>query len=119
MSNKDFELRLTSTSKPPPTDPAEIHFKNAWQHRKFKRYREAVDEFLKSLEHNPEKGATHFNLGLVYDQLNEGGPALAHVQKALALFEVESSESNTAAAQSLLKKLVKKYPDSAPDNQKK
>jgi tetratricopeptide (TPR) repeat protein len=117
MSDRDFELR--STSKPPPTDPAEIHFKKAWQHRKFKRYPEAVDEFLKSLEHNPEKGATHFNLGLVYDQLSEGCLSLAHVQKALALFEMESSDSNTAAAQSLLKKLVHKYPGSTPDTQKK
>ena len=116
MSDKEFELKFTS--KPPPTDPAEIHFKNAWQHRKFKRYREAVEEFLKSLEHNPDKGATHFNLGLVYDQLNEGPLALAHVQKALALFETEQPNSNSAAAQSLLKKLFKKYPDSAPEIQK-
>ena len=116
MSDREFELRLTS--KPPPTDPAEIHFKNAWQHRKFKRYREAVDEFLKSLEHNPDKGATHFNLGLVYDQLNEGRLALTHVEKALALFGTEQRASNSASAQSLLKKLVKKYPDPAQDIQK-
>ncbi len=117
MSDKEFELKLTS--KPPPTDPAEIHFKKAWQHRKFKRYQEAVDEFLKSLEHNPDKGATHFNLGLVYDQLDEGRLALAHVEKALALFGTEQNTSNSAAAQSLLKKLFKKYPDSAPDTQEK
>ena len=113
MKDEEFELKFIS--KPPPTDPAEIHFKNAWQHRKFKRYREAVDEFLKSLEHNPEKGATHFNLGLVYDQLNEGPLALTHVQKALKLFEMEPSESTKAAAQSLLKRLVKKYPNLDPD----
>lgn len=114
MNDKDFQLRLTS--KPPPTDPAEIHFKNAWQHRKFKRYPEAVEEFQKSLEHNPDKGATHFNLGLVYDQLNEGRRALTHVRKAQELFENGSSESNRAAAQSLLKKLVKKYPDTSGDS---
>ncbi len=117
MSDREFELKLTS--KPSPTDPAEIHFKKAWQHRKFKRYREAVDEFLKSMEHNPDKGATHFNLGLVYDQLNEGRLALVHVQKALALFEMEQHTSNSAAAQSLLKKLFKKYPDPAPYTQEK
>ena len=114
MSDREFELKFTSN--PPPTDPAEIHFKNAWQHRKFKRYPEAIEEFKKSLEHNPEKGATHFNMGLVYDQLKEGKPARTHVQKALELFKKESSESNTAAAQNLLKKLAKKYPDSDPDN---
>ena len=111
MSDREFELKLTS--KPPPTDPAEIHFKNAWQHRKFKRYREAVDEFIKSLEHNPDKGATHFNLGLVYDQLSEGRLAVAHVEKALVLFAVEQNASNNTAAKSLLKKLIKKYPDPA------
>ena len=111
MSGKESEFSFTP--KPLPTDPAEIHFKNAWQHRKFKRYQEAVDEFLKSLEHNPDKGATHFNLGLVYDHLNEGHLALAHVEKALALFGTEQNASNSSAAQSLLKKLVKKYPDPA------
>lgn len=108
MNDKEFKLRLKS--KPPSTDPAEIHFKNAWQHRKFKRYPEAVDEFLKSLEHNPDKGATHFNLSLVYDQLDEGRLALAHVEKALVLFSTEQNASNSTAAQSLFKKLVKKYP---------
>ena len=111
----DREFELSFTPKPPPTDPAEIHFKNAWQHRKFKRYQEAIDEFLKSLEHNPDKGATHFNLGLVYDQLDEGRLALAHIEKALALFGAEQKSSNSAAAQSLFKKLVKKYPNPAQD----
>ncbi len=114
MNPEEFELKFTP--KPPPTDPAEIHFKNAWQHRKFKRYPEAVDEFLKSLEHDPDKGATHFNLGLVYDQLGEGRLALAHVQKALTLFEKNgSSDSNKAVARNLYHKLAKKYPDSAPE----
>lgn len=117
MNDRDIELNFTP--KPPPTDPAEIHFKNAWQHRKFKRYQEAVDEFLKSLEHNPDKGATHFNLGLVYDHLDEGRLAVTHVEKALALFGTEQKASNSAAAQSLLKKLVKKYPDSSLGHSKK
>ena len=116
MSDKKFELRFNP--KPPPTDPAEIHFKNAWQHRKFKRYREAIDEFQKSLEHNPDKGATHLNLGLVYDQLSEGRLALAHAQKALALFETEQSPSNSAAAQNLFRRLARKYPELAQDIQK-
>jgi hypothetical protein len=51
--------------------------------------------------------------------LIEGRLALAHIQKALALFETDQRSSNSAAAQSLLKKLLKKYPDSAPDIQKK
>jgi tetratricopeptide (TPR) repeat protein len=116
MSDKEFELSFNP--KPPPTDPAEIHFKNAWQHRKFKRYREAIDEFQKSLEHNPDKGATHLNMGLVYDQLNEGRLALAHAQKALALFETEQRPSNRDAAQNLLNRLARKYPDLASDTQK-
>ena len=119
MSDREFELKLTSQPKPPPTDPAEIHFKKAWQHRKFKRYREAVDEFLKSLEHNPDKGATHLNLGLVYDQIGEGQLALTHAQKALDLFETDPLPSHRTAAQSLLARLVKKYPGSSPDTQKK
>ena len=98
--------------QPPPTDPAEIHFKKAWQHRKFKRYLEAIAEFLKSLEHNSEKGATHFNLGMVYDQVGEGDLAITHVQKALQIFEEENRASNISSARGLLKKLRTKYPDS-------
>jgi len=97
--------------KPPPTDPAEIHFKKAWEHRKFKRYQEAVDEFQQSLQHNPDKGATHFNLGWVYDQLKESRLAIAHVEKALERFQAEGRPANSESAQSLLKKLHQKYPD--------
>lgn len=106
-------------NSPPPTDPAEIHFKNAWQHRKFKRYPAAIAEFQKSLEHNPEKGATHFNLGWVYDQVGEGGLAITHVHKALQLFEGGNRASNVDSARGLLKKLQNKYPDSAQNTSEK
>jgi len=54
---------------------------------------------------------------LVYDQLSEGRLALAHVQKALTLFQAAASDSNKAGAQNLYEKLVSKYPDSAPEAQ--
>jgi len=111
----DFKIHNTFRPKPSPTDPAEIHFKRAWQHRKDKRYREAVDEFQESLKHNPDKGTTHFNLGMVYDQLNEGKEAVAHVRKAVECFQKESKSSNITTAQNLLDKLLKKYPDLTPD----
>ena len=56
---------------------------------------------------------------LVYDQLNEGPLALAHVEKAVTLFERDSSDSNIAAARSLHQKLISKYPDSGSEPQKK
>lgn len=105
--------------KPPPTDLAEIHFKRAWQHRKNKQLREAVNEFQESLKHNPDKGSTHFNLGWVYDRLEEGAEAVAHLQKAVALFQKANKPSNITSARNLLDKLYKKYPDLAPDPQKK
>ncbi len=115
----EFKLPAAFQPKPPPTDPAEIHFKRAWQHRKNKQYREAVDEFQESLKHNPAKGSTHFNLGLVYDQLEEGAEAVVHLQKAVAIFQKENKPSNITSARNLLNKLYKKYPDLAPDPQEK
>lgn len=126
MKRQDANYKLSSPPKVDdsprtersPTDPAEIHFKKAWQHRKFKRYQEAVDEFQKSLQHNPDKGTTHFNLGWVYDQLQEGRLAMSHLQKAQERFQAEGQSSNVTRAQNLLKKLLKKYPDSARNIQK-
>jgi len=97
----------------PSIEEAEIHFKNAWQHRKHKRYREAVEEFRKSLGHQPNHGATHFNLGWVYDRLGEGEQALVHVRKSLDLFEAGKQASNADSARGLLSKLLKKYSDQA------
>ncbi len=95
--------------KPPPTDPAEIHFKNAWQHRKNKQFAEAVEEFLKSLQYQPDKAATHFNLGIVYDELGKGVEAVQHATKAEVLFFKEGKESNIKTATKFLKKLKRKY----------
>ncbi len=114
----EFKLPTSFQPKPPPTDSAEIHFKRAWQHRKNKQYREAVNEFQESLKHNPNKGSTHFNLGLVYDRLEEGAEAVVHLQKALAIFQKANKTSNITSARNLLDKLYKKYPDLAPGLQK-
>jgi len=114
----EFKLPTSFQPKPPPTDLAEIHFKRAWQHRKNKQYREAVNEFQESLKHNPNKGSTHFNLGLVYDRLEEGAEAVVHLQKALAIFQKANKTSNITSARNLLDKLYKKYPDLAPGLQK-
>ncbi len=114
----EFKLPTSFQPKPPPTDLAEIHFKRAWQHRKNKQYREAVNEFKESLKHNPDKGSTHFNLGLVYDRLEEGAEAVVHLQKALAIFQKANKTSNITSARNLLDKLYKKYPDLAPGLQK-
>ncbi len=115
----EFKLQTSLQPKPPPTDPAEIHFKRAWQHRKNKQYRQAVNEFQESLKHNPDKGSTHFNLGGVYDQLAEGAAAVAHLQQAVAIFQKENKPSNITSARNLLNKLYKKYPDQSADPQKK
>ncbi len=95
--------------RPAPTDPAEIHFRNAWQHRKNKQFAEAVEEFLKSLQYQPDKAATHFNLGLVYDELGKGEEAVQHAAKAEVLFLKDGKESNIRTATKFLNKLKRKY----------
>ena len=108
----DFKPEFQPPIKPAPTDPAEIHFKNAWQYRKHKQYEEAIREFKESLQHNPNKAATHFNLGLTYDDLGDGSLATAHAEQALKLFIQGKRASNIANAQKLLNKFRKKYASS-------
>ncbi len=96
-------------TRPEPAEPAEAHFRNAWQFRKDKNYKGAVEEFSKSLDFNPEKPATHFNLALVLDELKEGDRALGHAEKALQLFQVEGDARKVSTATNLVKKLKKKY----------
>ena len=105
----DFKPEFQPPIKPAPTDPAEIHFKNAWQYRKHKQYEEAIREFKESLQHNPNKAATHFNLGLTYDDVDDGPQATAHAEQALKLFTQDKHTSNIANAQKLLNKFRKKY----------
>ena len=100
---------LEQYTRPEPTEPAEIHFRKAWQFRKDKNFKGAVQEFLKSLEYNSEKPATHFNLALVLDEIKDGASALDHAGKALKLFEIEGDDRKMATANKLLNKLKKKY----------
>lgn len=103
---------LEQYTRPEPTEPAEIHFRNAWQFRKDKNYKGAVEEFSKSLDFNSEKPATHFNLALVLDELKEGDRALDHASNALKLFQEEGDARKVSTATNLIKKLKKKYKES-------
>lgn len=100
---------LEQYTRPEATDPAEIHFRKAWQFRKDKNFKAAADEFSKSLECDPEKPATHFNLALVLDSLKDGERACQHAIKALKLFERDGDISKISTALKLVEKLQKKY----------
>jgi len=95
--------------RPEPTDPAEIHFRKAWQLRKEKRFAEAAAEFRESLKHRPDKASTHFNLGLVCDQMGDGAAAMTHARRALELFEREQDPAKIRTAARFVNKLAKKY----------
>ncbi len=100
---------LDDYARPEPAEPAEAHFRQAWQFRKDKLFPEAVAEFEKSLECNPDKPATHFNLALMLDKLGEGARAVEHAGQALRLFEREGNPSKIHTAATFLSKLKKKY----------
>ncbi len=95
--------------RPEATDPAEIHFRKAWQFRKDKQFDKAVDEFRLSLEHELDKAATHFNLALVLDVLDRGEEALVHARQSVSLFEKADGPSKTATARKLVDKIRAKY----------
>jgi len=97
-----------------PTDPAEVHFKNAWRLRRAKKLEEAIAEFEKSLEYQPDHPATHFNLGLVADQIGHAQKAVRHTERARDLFLIKNDDHNRATAQRLLDKLYARHPELAP-----
>lgn len=109
MSDAPESNPLENYVRPEPSEPAEAHFRNAWQFRKDKNYPAAVAEFEKSLACNPDKPATHFNLALVLDKLDEGARALKHASRAVELFDREGNPSKIHTAATFLSKLKKKY----------
>jgi len=113
MADPDFENREYQRAEP--SGPAEACFREAWQARKDKRFEDAIAAFKESLQHEPDHPATHFNLGLVYDQVGQGGPAVYHLTRARDLFLIKSDAHNQAGAQKVLNRLYKKYPETDPD----
>ena len=114
MADSDFEKM--EYERPEPSGPAEAHFREAWQARKDKRFDDAIAAFRESLKHEPDHPATHFNLGLVYDRIGKGGPAVYHLTRARDLFLIKSHARNQAGAQKVFNRLYKKYPDTNPDS---
>jgi tetratricopeptide (TPR) repeat protein len=105
---------MSNANESPITDPAEIHFKTAWQHRKFKRYPEAIAEFKKSLEIQPEKAATHFNLGLMYEAIDDIEQAWKYGTRAMELFSEQGNEKHRRTAEDFLRKLRRRFPEFEP-----
>lgn len=111
----DSEFDNLEYQRAEPSGPAEAHFREAWQARKDKRFEDAIVAFKESLKHEPDHPATHFNLGLVYDQVGQGGPAVYHLTHARDLFLIKSDGRNQAGAQRTLNRFYKKYPETDPD----
>ncbi len=112
MAEMNFDAN--DYQRPEPSGPAEARFREAWQARKDKRFDDAIAAFRESLEHDPDHPATHFNLGLVYDQVGQGGPAVYHLTRARDTFLLKNDAHNQAGAQKVLNRLYKKYPNTDP-----
>jgi tetratricopeptide (TPR) repeat protein len=63
---------------------AVLHYNLGVFHIKRQEYNEAISEFEKTLELNPNDPATHYNLGVIYaDFLNNRTKAIMHFKRYL------------------------------------
>src|SRR5580658_2851772 len=61
------------------------HFQRGLKLVNSQDYKGAVEEFEKALESNPHSAAAHFELGCLYDKLEDGAAAIYHYERHLKL----------------------------------
>jgi LysM repeat protein len=61
------------------------HFQRGLKLVNSQDYKGAVEEFEKALETNPHSAAAHFELGCLYDKLNDNAAAIYHYDRHLKL----------------------------------
>jgi tetratricopeptide (TPR) repeat protein len=65
---------------------AVLHYNLGVYYIEKQEYNDAIAEFVKVLELNPNDAATHYNLGIIYaDYLNDKAKAIVHFKRYLAI----------------------------------
>ncbi len=75
---------------------AEMHYALASIYHRSGRYHDAVEEYRKALERDPEYHEAYFNLGLVYEKLGAIDLAVETYEKVNEIFNTSSSMVNLA-----------------------
>ena len=73
-----------------------MHYALASIYHRSGRYHDAVEEYRKALERDPEYHEAYFNLGLVYEKLGAIDLAVETYEKVNEIFNTSSSMVNLA-----------------------
>ena len=121
MFNKFFDNKeikqLKALVQSMPNDPGAC-FNLGAAYQKLGRYKDAVREFEKTLKYNPMSAEAHYNLALIYENMNEGKKATLHILKSGNLFSNKNDQVNKVEARGLLRQYYRKFniqPEDLPE----
>ena len=94
-------------------DPLDFlsYFELGLAYLKLGRHEEEVEAYHGALSLNPKSAQTHYNLGIAYDHLQEGGKAIHHMQVAQDLYVTQRNHRKIRTTQRQLKRFYYSYPE--------
>jgi len=94
-------------------DPLDFlsYFELGLAYLKLGRHQEEVKAYHGALSLNPKSAQTHYNLGIAYDHLQEGGKAIHHMQVAQDLYVTHRNHRKIRSTQRQLKRFYYSYPE--------
>jgi tetratricopeptide (TPR) repeat protein len=107
FEDKDIKRYRSVTEKTPEDASAHFYLGAAYEARG--RVKDAIKAFAESVRLNPKSAEGYFNLGLLYEKIEDGKIAIFHITRAGSLFAKKSDTHNKERARKLLKQYYDKY----------
>jgi tetratricopeptide (TPR) repeat protein len=98
-----------------PENP-QSHFELATEYEQRGQYNQAIEAFHKTLKLSPRSAETHFNLGVLYETIDNGRQAIFHMVQAGNLFSERNDVENKDKARKKLKTYYKQFNFHPPEN---
>jgi len=90
-------------------DNPQVQFELGTEYERRGLNHQAIEAFLKTLEHNPRSAESHFNLGVLYETVDNGRQAIFHMAQAGNLFSERNDTANKDKARSKLKAYYQQF----------
>ena len=87
------------------------YFELGLAYLKLGRHEEEVKAYQEALSLNPKSAETHYNLGIAYGHLQDGGKAIHHMQVAQDLYVTQRNHRKIRTTQRQLKRFYYSYPE--------
>jgi tetratricopeptide (TPR) repeat protein len=88
---------------------AKKHFQLGLSYMALGRHRDEVAEYLEAVRLEPDFADAHYNLGLAYDLLEDGGLAIRHMRKAREIYSADRNHRGVRASQRYVRTFKGKY----------